>query len=954
MSDGRPPLELYGRSGSTGLALRRGTVPGRIERVDVLDGSAVVSTTTFTPPVDGAAADADLALTPWRRRPAAPTVVVHYRRHQPESRVPAPSARGSFRLDPDQIGDRPMTQATPDGVPTQTQGPDLIGAFFDFGTSRAVCGVFDRRRVRGSDAALPAAGVERARRLLPVQLFATDDSPDPAQEIEDRTIGIPRVRGEAWREIFACAPLDVHHVSHTEPRTSDLVVTGDSVDFAMDATGERVRGAKRHLADLDAEVPGTGLSGRELFRGVYARFAELVAAELNLPRAIGTLSVTFPTKLPPDKRDDLLEVLRTLGGKVEMNIDEAVAAAGFAMMKRLGSDFLLGVEAFKLNARCPEGGRAWEMPDAWAKARAWHENLLVLDVGGGTSDSALIKVAIVDATPAAAGDSPGRFYKLQPQVLASGGRLNLGGDRLTAQLFKLLRGKLGFRPGDTRFRGVEQAASRKALFQALWETAEAVKQQGLGTENPAAVRVRAVAPGGAVPESGVVPFVWPVSPDGAEPAGPSATEVIVTADELAEQLRELVAEITWLAGGIARGGIAVSGGGHESVDRVLFSGGSMHSAALRRGIEDELRRRFESDQLAPTFEVEFDAEFAKTGTAVGGVYLDAVADLSPDADDPEVIPELRGGISYLDVDASRLYVNLAADFHLLKGSQETYDEPVFSRGQRLELEPGGRAYAEGRSTYPLRAVLAVHRYDVSKDDCVRDTDSLWATHTMLLKEADALAAAGVNVRFEIDQEEHITLLLCKGTPGWQLEGPAVDTTDVPHGLVAPPEREGAPATLRYSLYQEVYQVGVGLREREPLAFAGDPVPPGGLLLHVAARRITLYWGLPGAGVAGAASRAADTGADRGPEAPMGAGTERDAGPDPAHREFGTLTDVPEGYVWVSLDATGALRCHQRRPRRRTVAEPLDLIDAAPGQVYEEVMRSGLSYDENKDPFSGIL
>lgn len=954
MPDDRPSLELYGRSGGAGLVLRRGTVPGRIERVDVLDGSAVVSTTTFTPPVDGAAADADLALTPWRRRPGAPTVVVHYRRHQPESRVPAPSARGSFRLDPDQIGDRPMTQATPDGSPAQTQGPDVIGAFFDFGTSRAVCGVFDRRRVSGSDAALPAAGVERARSLLPVQLFATDESPDPAQEIEDRTAGIPRARGEAWREIFGCAPLDVHHVSHTRPRTSDLVVTGDSVDFASDATGERVRGAKRHLSDLEHEVPGTELSGRELFRRVYARFAELVADELELPRAIGSLSVTFPTKLPPDKRDELLDVLRTLAPKVEMNIDEAVAAAGFAMMKRLGADFLLGVEAFTLNARCPEGGRAWEQPRAWAKARAWHENLLVIDVGGGTTDCALIKVTIVDATPAAAGDSPGRFYKLQPQVLASGGRLNLGGDRLTARLFTLLRGKLGIMAGDTRFQGVEQALLRKQRFHALWEAAEAVKRQGLGRENPATVRVCAAAPGGAAPDSGAVPFVWPESPDGAAPAELSVAEATVTADELGEQVRDLVAEIAWLAGGIARGGLDVSGGGHESVDRVLFSGGSMQSAALRRGIEDALRRRFESDQLAPTFEVEFDAEFAKTGTAVGGVYLDAVADLSPDADDPQVIPELLSGISYLDVDASRLYVNLAADFHLRKGSQETYEEPVFSRGQRLELEPGGRAYAEGGSTYPVRAVLAVHRYDVSDDDGGRDADSLWATHTMLQEEANQLAAAGVNVRFEIDQEERITLLLCKGTPGWLLEGASVDTTDVPHGLVAPPEREGAPATLRYSLYQEVYQVGVGLREREPLAFAGDEVPAGGLLLHVAARRITLYWGLPSAGTGTSTGQEAGAGAD------MGTGVEQDAGPgpaptdDPSRREFGTLADVPEGYVWVSLDATGALRFHKERPRRRTVAAPLDLIDAAPGEVFEEVMKSGLYYDESKDPFSGTL
>ncbi|MVO88086.1 hypothetical protein GPA10_25840 [Streptomyces sp. p1417] len=934
MPHDRPPLELHGTPDGAALALRRGTVPGRIERVDVLDGPAVVSTTTFTPPVDGAAADADLRLTPWRRRPAAPTVVVHYRRHQPESRVPAPSARSSFRLDPDQIGDRPMTQATPDGTAADTQGPDLISAFFDFGTSRAVCGVFDLRRVTSSEAALPATGVERAKGLLPVQLFGAGNSTDPVREIESRTVGIPRVRGAAWREIFATAPLDVHHLSHTEPRSSDLVVTGDSVDFAGDATGARVRGVKRHLADLDTVVPGTVFQGRELFPRIYRRFAEVVAAELELPRAIGSLSVTFPTKLPPDKREDLLKILRPLADKVEMHIDEAVAAAGFSMMKRFGADFLLGVEAFTLHSRCPEGPRAWESPEDWAEARAWHENLLVLDLGGGTFDCALIKVVVVDATPAAAGRSSGRFYKLQPQVLASGGRLNVGGDRLTAELFTLLRGKFDILPGDTRFRGVEQAAPRRELFHALWEAAEAVKRQGLGSSAPKAVRVTVPTPDGSAPLPGDVTFVWPADTDGLTPVRPTTTEVTVTADELADRVRDLVAEVVWLAGGIARGGLEVTQGTGESVDRVLLSGGSMHSAVLRRGIEDALRRRFESDLLAPTFEVEFDAEFAKTGTAVGGVYLEAVADLSPDADDAEIVPELLRGISYLDVDASRLHVNLAADFHLRLTPREVDPVPLFRRGQPLEPEPGGHARAEGLATYSMRAVFAVYRLDVAMAELSPSDDALWATTLMHREEADQLAAVGVHARFEINEEERLTLLLCKGDPGWQLEGPLVEAVDEHDGLVMPPERDGEPARLRYTLRRDVYQVGVGFREREPLAFAGDPVPPGGLLLHVPSRRITLYWEVPDAEV---------------PDPEYAEPVEQDA-----RRTYGTLAHVPQGQVWVSLDETGGLRFHRKRPERRKKTRFMDLIDADPGWVFEEEMKSGLTYDESKDPFSGTF
>lgn len=819
-----------------------------------------------------------------------------------------------------------MSQATPDGTTVPVEGPDLISASFDFGTSRAVCGVFDRRRVSDDDAALPEVGVERAKRLLPVQLISTGADSDPAQEIEDRTIGVPLVRAAAWREVFGCPPLDVHHLSHTRPRSSDLVVSGDGVDFASDATGERIRGVKRYLADLDLDVAGTGIRGRELFGKVYARFAELVAAELELPQSINTLSVTFPAKLPPDKRDDLLKELRPLAKKVEMNIDEAVAAAGFSMMKRFGTDSLLGVEAFTLQARCPEGGRAWEDPENWAKARSWHENLLVADVGGGTTDCALVKVAVVDATPAAAGECPGRFYQLQPQVLASGGRLNLGGDQLTAELFKLLREKFGIKPGDTRFRGVEKAAARRELFHALWQAAEQVKERGLAPASPVAVRVVVTDPEsvGTV-DAGDVPLVWPAAQGGVATAKPATTEVTVSAEELAAQVRVVIAQIAWLAGGIARGGLDATGNGdREAVDRVLLSGGSMQAATLRRGIEDALRHRFKDDGIAATFEVEFDPEFAKTGTALGAVYLDAVADLSPNADDPNIIPELQRGTSYLDVDASRLHVNLAADFHLRESIGRGTEEPVFRRGQRLILEPGGRAYCTSPDTYLLRAVLDVHRYDVSRSD-LGDSQTQWASSSMLREEADELANAGVVVRFEIDQDEQITLLMCKGEPSLLLEGDWVDTGHVPDGLVAPPAEEGGTPTLRYSLFDNVYQVGVGLQKgREPLVRAGTPIPPGGLLQVIGARRATLYWEPDG------------------------------LTPGGPHREYGTIADVPRGHVYLSVDTAGRLRFHRTRPSWRTVDRPLDLLTHDPGHVYQEVMKSGLVYDESKDPFSGTL
>ncbi len=923
---GEPPqleLELRRSAGTAVLRLGADTIPGFVERIDLHEGVAVVSTTQFSPPADGGPQPVGLQLAPWVKRPADVTVVVFYRRRQPGCQVPAPLARSSFHLHPSQVKDSEMTQPgqLQEGTPADT--PVGVSATLDFGTSRAAGGVFDIRQVVGDDGAPPVDGLKRAEKLLKLN---PEVGIDRCLNIEMATKARPLRRAAAWWEIFDSPPLALNHLAATKIRSSDLAVEGTRVDFAEDVAGARprLRGVKRYLADdPDHEVPGTGMQGSELFPEIYRRFAELVRRELELPASIGRIHVTFPTKLPPDRRDKLHDLLRGLAPQVEMNIDEAAAAAGFFLMKRFGADPLLGVEAFKLHARSPEGQRAWEEPqlwESWDEARRWHENILVIDVGGGTTDSALVKVAVADVTPSEGVPCPGRYYQLQPQVLASGGRLHLGGDLLTLNLFRKLKQRLGVPKTETIFKGLEEqeAIPRRRAFDVLWDAAEEVKHRGLsGSE---ACDVEVVPADGAPAEADRAVVQIPVK----DLTKGMQVPVTITAADFSEIVNPVVNRIAALAAGIAAGGLEVYHRETEqteqmryrqSVDRVVLSGGTMMADSIRSKIEDSLRRRFGADGLDSTFALEFDPAFCKTGTALGGMYLNAVADLCPQPDDANVIRRLREGMSFFAVDSSRLHVNLAADFCILQNTQGVdWDRPLFRRGQALGNYGGATgkkraAYAESEFSYPVVPQIEVHRFDVlgERTEAGNRGETLWASYEGISQDlAKQLAERHLEMCFEIDEEERLTLILRRGEPGWVLNGE-------PMKLLSPP-RDGLVRDnhLADDLYLDVLQPGVGVQRPQALLTAQTRVPK---VVPISGSQLYL--------------RARD------PERP-----------------YELLLEIPAGRRWLSIDAEGGVRTHERHPEPLTVDAPAQLLDASDGYVCRISMTSRPLLDPDKDPFNG--
>lgn len=148
--------------------------------------------------------------------------------------------------------------------------------------------------------------------------------------------------------------------------------------------------------------------------------------------------ITYPTIAKPGVRRKLEDLVRQIIDQkfsdsdvkvdVKRDFDEAIAAAIFYLWREFGGNQTIGLEAFK--TRCRRSGQKWA------------QNLLVLDIGGGTTDLALIRLLLEEVNPFQPGEdrgAGGRYYILTPELMGSSGHLYLGGELITLRVFRLLK-----------------------------------------------------------------------------------------------------------------------------------------------------------------------------------------------------------------------------------------------------------------------------------------------------------------------------------------------------------------------------------------------------------------------------------------------------------------------------------------------------------------------------------
>ncbi|MGW9073251.1 hypothetical protein ACWGQT_27890 [Streptomyces yangpuensis] len=235
----------------------------------------------------------------------------------------------------------------------------------------------------------------------------------------------------------ASAMLEVEYpgaVVPEDPKARRFELCGD------DTRG--LTGIKRAALQLKPEpVAGSDLSADHLAQHMYLLLVE-GAEEATYNGMLGTVSrvptvvVTYPTTILPEVKERLkVLVSRALGGPMTvMDYDEGLAAGLYFLMRDLTDDLNAGLEA--LRARCRRVGDA---------PPTWHRIMLVIDIGGGTTDIALLRLTLVDQTPELTEEQEfvaGRTYRLEPELLGSTGHERLGGDLLTLQVLYWIKARL--------------------------------------------------------------------------------------------------------------------------------------------------------------------------------------------------------------------------------------------------------------------------------------------------------------------------------------------------------------------------------------------------------------------------------------------------------------------------------------------------------------------------------
>jgi hypothetical protein len=222
---------------------------------------------------------------------------------------------------------------------------------------------------------------------------------------------------------------------------------GEPAPLSLDGVRKRFHHSpKRYLGVRKSfQVPLDGdlvpVTSDQLVQAAWAQLVELTnhwrgrnptsCSKGRFTRAV----VTYPTVAPPSVRREVETLVRELQfPDVVTDYDEAVAAALFYLHREFGGSLDLGPEVFKARSRRDKN--------------KWFQNVLVLDIGGGSTDLALLQLTLEEVDPFLPGENRGaggRCYVISPRLLGSSGNTQLGGELITLRVFRLLKAALADR-----------------------------------------------------------------------------------------------------------------------------------------------------------------------------------------------------------------------------------------------------------------------------------------------------------------------------------------------------------------------------------------------------------------------------------------------------------------------------------------------------------------------------
>ncbi|WP_017653973.1 virulence factor SrfB [Fortiea contorta] len=518
-----------------------------------------------------------------------------------------------------------------------------------------------------------------------------------------------------------------------------------------------------------------------------------------------TAVVTYPTVAPPLVRKQVKELVQQLGiDDVQTAYDEAVSVAIFFLWREFGGNLNIGIESFK--TRCHQDGNKWL------------QNVLVLDIGGGTTDLALIELTLEDKTPFFADNEDrglgGRYYKLTPKLLGSSGHLQLGGELITLRIFKLLKvaiadalltavttgnlasdkledlinselnerfleqGKFKTRSifkcldkenpeGDAAYKDAldtaekvlptrwQQAPQRLQTFYTLWEHAEAAKLK-LGQKAPATFTLSEQQISELLTQSAIKYQMR------------DSSTINVTLDS--EQFERAATSATREAIGIAKGLMESRLlNTTQKVDWLILSGKTCNLDLVQQQIYQEFSK-------SPYFvwnpeRITFVLEFTKLATSAGACYAEKLRRLRFDPEESKGL--LRKGANQLEINVKNLFYYLPCNFKRKTQSNELLS--IFKAGQELHQIAPWENIAKVRTAWQgIQLTNIIYRQDYEDGDL-----RLWGSFdgkTLMeklgMEEAEFLKK--IKIQFEIDQTLQFSVLLSQGNPHYLIDVSGID------------------------------------------------------------------------------------------------------------------------------------------------------------------------------------
>ena len=524
-----------------------------------------------------------------------------------------------------------------------------------------------------------------------------------------------------------------------------------------------------------------------------------------------TAVVTYPTVAPPVVRKEIKKLVQELGiDDVQTAYDEAVSVAIFFLWREFGGNLNIGIESFK--TRCHQNGNKWS------------QNVLVLDIGGGTTDLALIELTLEDKTPFFADNEDrglgGRYYKLTPKLLGSSGHLQLGGELITLRIFRLLKvaisdflltavttgdiesdkledlinSELNDRfledgkfktgsllkcidkenpEGDVAFKDAldtaekvlptrwQQATQRLQTFYTLWDHAEAAKLK-LGQKPPT--------------DGSLLTFTLNeqqigelLSQSSVKFQVRSSESISITLDN--EQFDRAAMSSIKEAIGIAKGLMEsrLSSEPNQKVDWLILSGKTCSLDLVQQQIYEEFSQ-------SPYFvwnpeRITFVLEFTKLATSAGACYAEKLRRFRFDPEESKNL--LRKGANQLEIDVKNLFYYLPCNFKRKTQSNEPL--AIFNAGQELyQLAPWDTVAKVRTPWQGIQLTNIIHRQDYENG-----TFRLWGSFDgkilmdkLGMEEQEFLKK--IKVQFEIDQALQFSVLLCRDNPHYLIDVTGID------------------------------------------------------------------------------------------------------------------------------------------------------------------------------------